>query len=79
MDPFGNSSAYDVCQFNTFVFQGSFSFTNLKWQVSGKLTPLNVLLQNPYILPVVVCDLKLRQKSDKIKICALEDICVLHR
>lgn len=58
--------------------RGSFGFTNLKCQVSGKLTSHNIFLQKPFILPAGVSDLKIRQKVDKMQICAVEDICVLH-
>ena len=44
--------------------RGSFGFTNLKCQVSGKLTSHNIFLQKPFILPAGVSDFKIRQNAD---------------
>ena len=61
---------YYIRQFDTCLFQGSFGFTNSKFQVSGNLTYPNVFLQNPFILPAGVRNLKIRQKVEKMQIYA---------
>ena len=66
---------YYIRQFDTCLFQGSFGFTNSKFQVSGNLTYPNVFLQNPFILPAGVRNLKIRQKVEKMQIYAWGYLC----